>query len=306
MGSRIAGSLRLGALYDEDDKGNCSIDRAYQRFPRMTFLGGPVLLANIEISGDLDLRGFVTTSYFSLKSSKIGGSIQAEGRWTDDRVELRGRLVRVRQHFVRSAVAGSMDLYGVQVAGNVELNSAFIAKGLNLIFANISGYVFARQPPDERSSRREPTPPLELGRDSDEVSLSLSGSRCGGIECQGAEMDGLVMAITGEFGRLHFNPRLKNFDPSGIEVRPCRVAGLIFKSVEIKEDALFPGITVEGSTSRVMDRRLVVQFRHEHLSHCGRCEVWLRRTVPECFVGSSRIGKEKIPAGFESGFQHIK
>ena len=94
----------------------------------MTFLGGPVLLANIEISGDLDLRGFVTTSYFSLKSSKIGGSIQAEGRWTDDRIELRGRLVRVRQHFVRSAVAGSMDLYGVQVAGNVELNSAFLPK----------------------------------------------------------------------------------------------------------------------------------------------------------------------------------
>jgi len=85
MGSQVGGSLLMAALYDESIK-DLPDPPVPHRFPRIAFLGGNAMLANVKISGDLDLRGLVATGRLSLQNSTIGGA----SRRTLDHIRLEG------------------------------------------------------------------------------------------------------------------------------------------------------------------------------------------------------------------------
>jgi hypothetical protein len=128
---------------------------------------------------------------------------------------------------------GSVDLYGVQVGGNIQLPSAFLARGLSVRFGRIGGYLFAKH----ASAKGElPMPPLEIGRDDEEKSLDLSGSRLGGVECDGVKMDGTVQATTGEFGRFYLTPLDTSPGSQNMQISPCEAAGFYMRSVAITDE----------------------------------------------------------------------
>ena len=224
VGSRVEGSLLLSALFDERIKDFQQFDQ----FPRIAFLGGDVALANVEVAGDLDLSGLVVTRNLSLENSIVKGNINANCFTHAERV-------------VRLATGGSMNLYGIQVGGNLQLPSAHLGSGLHITFGKIGGYLFAKHPLTTSGY----APPLEIGQDDEGVSLDLSGSHIGGVECEGARLDGQVRIATGEFGRFWLTPFANHPD----SISPCSTASVVMRSVTIAEGALFSGIQLKPSTA---------------------------------------------------------
>ena len=174
-----------------------------------------------RISGNLGLTSICVLGNLDLQGAHISGILICIA--DIDRIQSKRTRFQVTGNFYISfsTIEQHVVLHGADVGGNIELDAATI-KGSVCAGGEI---------------------PLVVGGD-----LILSAAKISWIHFAAAKISGKISCVTGEFSQLKFDAglvRTSRWD--GIEehwICPCQAAGVVIRSISVKDKASLLGIKV--------------------------------------------------------------